>query len=98
MDQSSKSFSLIEGPTWTIGERATTPKTTPTVKYGGGTLMAWGLSAVFNPIELVWDELDEKVRAKQAAIAAHLRQLLRENRAELSLIYPQSLVERVYEA
>ena len=32
-----------------------------------------------NPIELVWDELDQKVRAKQSTSVTHLWQLLQES-------------------
>ena len=51
-------------------------------------LMFWPVqSADLNPIELVWDVLDRKVRAKQATNAAHLGQLLRESWAELSSVF-----------
>ena len=52
-------------------------------------------SVDLNPIELVLDELDRKVRARQATRAAHLRQLLQESWTELSSVYLQSLVERM---
>ena len=51
--------------------------------------------ADLNPIELELDELDRKVRAKQATSAADLWQLLEENWAELSSVYPHSLTERM---
>ncbi len=58
--------------------------------------MSWLVqSAILNPIELLWDELDRKVRAKQPTSAAHLWQLLQESWAELSSVYLQSLVERM---
>ena len=41
-----------------------------------------------NAIELVWDEFDQKVRAKQCISTAHLWQLLQESWAELSLVFP----------
>ena len=52
-------------------------------------------SADLNPIELVWDELDRKVRTKQPTRAAHLWQLLLESWAELSSVYFQPLVEKM---
>ena len=51
-------------------------------------------SANLNPIQLVRDELDQKVRAKPGTSATHLWQLLPESWAELSSVYLQSLVER----
>ena len=48
--------------------------------------------ADLNPIELVWDELDRKVRAKQDTSMAHLSQLLQESWTELFSVY-LSLVE-----
>ena len=43
-------------------------------------LMSWpAQSTDLNPIELVCDEIDRKVRAKQPASAVHLRQLLEES-------------------
>ena len=36
-------------------------------------LMSWPMQSVdLNPIELVWDELEQKVRAKQPTSEAHL--------------------------
>ena len=52
-------------------------------------------SADLNPIELVWNELNQLVRAKQATSAAHFWQLWQESWEELSSIYLQSLVERI---
>ena len=52
-------------------------------------------SVDLNPIELLWDEIDWKVRAKQPTIMAHLWQLLQESWVELSSVYPQHLVERM---
>ena len=64
--------------------------------------MYWPVqSADLNLIELVWDELDRKVRAKQPTSVAHLWQLLQESREELSSVYFQFLGERmprIYEA
>ena len=43
-------------------------------------LMSWpGQSVDLNPIELMWDELDRKVRAKQSTSVAHFWQLLQES-------------------
>ena len=51
-------------------------------------LMFWlAQSADLNTIELVWDELDQKVRAKQPTSAAYLWLLLQEKWAELSSVY-----------
>ena len=51
-------------------------------------LTSWSAqSADLNPIELVWDELDRKVRAQQPTIEVHLRQLSQESRAELYSVY-----------
>ena len=47
-----------------------------------------------NPNELVWDELNQKVRDKQPTRVAHLWQLLQENGAGLYSVYLQSLVPR----
>ena len=59
-------------------------------------LMSWlAQSMDLNPIELVRDELDQKVRAKQSTSASHLWQLSQESWAELSSVYLQSLVERM---
>ena len=59
-------------------------------------LMSWLVQlADLNPIELAWEELDRWVKAKQSTNVAHLWQLLQENRAELSSVYSQSLVERM---
>ena len=58
--------------------------------------MTWpAKSADLNPIELVWDEPDQKVRSKQSTNAAHLWQLLQESCAELSSVYLQFLMERM---
>ena len=57
--------------------------------------------ADLNPIERVWDELDQKVRAKHATSTANFWQVLQESWAELSSVYIKSLVERlsrIYEA
>ena len=51
-------------------------------------LTSWrSQSAVLNPIELVWDEFDRKVRAKQPTSVAYLWQLLHESWKELSSVY-----------
>ena len=36
-------------------------------------------SAYLNPIELVWDRVDQKVRFKQPTIVAHFWQLLKKS-------------------
>ena len=51
-------------------------------------LMFWlAQSSDLNTIELVWDELDQKVRAKQPTSTAYFWLLLQENWAELSSVY-----------
>ena len=58
--------------------------------------MSWpAQSTDLNPIKLVWNELDWKVRAKQRISEAHLWQLLQENWTELSSVYLQFLVVRI---
>ena len=52
-------------------------------------------SADLNPIELIWDELDRKVKVKQATNKAHLWQFLQEIWTELTSVYLQSLVKRM---
>ena len=53
-------------------------------------LVSWpAQSADLNPIELVYDEHDQKVRAKQSTRAAHLWQLLQESWEKLSSVYLQ---------
>ena len=52
--------------------------------------------ADLNLIELVWDELDRKVRAKQLISAATLLQFLRESRKEQPSVYFHSLVEKAF--
>ena len=48
-------------------------------------LMSWLVQSVdINPIELVWDELDQKIRPKQPTNEAHHWQLLQESWTELS--------------
>ena len=54
-----------------------------------------GARADLNPIELMWNGLDQKVRTKQPISAAPLWQLLLEIWAEISSVYLQSLVERM---
>ena len=48
-----------------------------------------------NPIELVWDELDRRVKAKQPTSATHLWELLQQTWEELSEEYLISIVERM---
>ena len=58
--------------------------------------MSWLAQSVdLNPIELVWYELDQKVKAKQPTNAAHQWQLLQESWAEVSSVYVQSFEERM---
>ena len=52
-------------------------------------------SVDLNPIELLWDEPEQKVRAKQPISAARLWQLLQGSWAELSSVYFHSLLERL---
>ena len=55
-------------------------------------LMCWPVeSAKLNPIKLVWNKLDQKVRAKQRTIEAHLWQFMQESWTELSLVFLHSL-------
>ena len=50
-------------------------------------LMSWSVqSADLNPIELMWDKLDQEVRAKRPTSAAHFSVLLQECWAELSSV------------
>ena len=59
-------------------------------------LMSWPVqSANLNPIELVWAELDRKVRAKQPLSWVQLEQRLKESWTELSSVYFQSVVKRM---
>ena len=55
-------------------------------------LMSW--SADLNPIELVWDELNRKVRAKQPTGAAYLLQILQESWWVGNYLLFTSLMER----
>ena len=58
-------------------------------------LMSWSAQiADLNLIELIFDELDPKVRDKQTTSATYLWQLLQESWAELSSVYLQSLAEK----
>ena len=58
--------------------------------------MEWpAQSPDLNPIELVWDELDRRVKAKQLPNATHLWELLQQCWEELSKQYLISIVERV---
>ena len=59
-------------------------------------LMSWPAQiADLNPIELLWDERDWKVRAKQATNATDTWQLLQESLAVFSSVCVQSLFERM---
>lgn len=58
--------------------------------------MEWpAQSPDLNPIELVWDELDRRVKAKQPTSATHLWELLQQTWEELSEEYLISIVERM---
>ena len=58
--------------------------------------MEWlAQSTYLNPIELVWDELDRRVKAKQPTSATHLWELLQQRWEELSEKYLISIVERM---
>ena len=59
-------------------------------------IMKWpAQSPDSNPIELIWDELDKMVKAKQPTSATHLRELLQQCWEELSEQYLISIVERM---
>ena len=59
-------------------------------------IMEWpAQSPDLNPIELVWDELDRRVKAKQPTSATHLWELLQQCWEELSEQYLISIVERM---
>ena len=59
-------------------------------------LMSWpAQSADLNPIELVLEEFNQNIRAKQPKSAAHFWHLLQKSWAEQSSIYVQSLVKRI---
>ena len=59
-------------------------------------LMSWpAQSANLNPIELVWDQFERKLRAKQPTGTVLLWHLLQESWAGLSSVYLQSLMERM---
>ena len=58
-------------------------------------------SVNLDPFELVWGEIDCKVRTKQPTSTNHLSQLLQENWEKLSSVYFQSLVKimvKIFEA
>ena len=58
--------------------------------------MEWpAQSPDLNHIELVWDELDRRVKAKQPTSATHLWELLQQCWEELSEQYLISIVERM---
>ena len=58
--------------------------------------MEWpAQSPDLNPIELVWDELDRRVKAKQPTSATHLWELLQQCWEELSEQYLISIEERM---
>ena len=52
-------------------------------------------SPELNPIKLVWNELDRRVKAKQPTSATHLWELLQQCWEELSEQYLISIVERM---
>ena len=59
-------------------------------------IMEWpAQSPGINPIKLVWDELDRRVKAKQPTSATHLWELLQQCWEELSEQYLISIVERM---
>ena len=59
-------------------------------------IMEWpAQSPDLNPIELVWDELDRRVKANQPSSATHLWELLQQCWEELSEQYLISIVERI---
>ena len=59
-------------------------------------IMEWpAQSPDLNPIELIWDELDRRVKAKQPTSATHLWELLQQCCEELSEQYLISIVERM---
>ena len=59
-------------------------------------LMFWPVQVVgWNSIELAWDQLVRKLKAKLPKAAAHLWQLLQERLAELYSVWLNSLVERM---
>ena len=62
-------------------------------------MISWpAQSADLNTIELVCDEIDRKIRAKQPTSAAHLWQLLLESWAELFSVFLQSSVKECRES
>ena len=58
--------------------------------------MGWpAQSPDLNPIELIWDKLDRRVKAKQPTSATHLWELQQQSWEELSEEYLISIVERM---
>ena len=58
--------------------------------------MEWpAQSPDLNPIELVWDELDRRVKAKQPTSVTHLWELLQQCWEELCEQYFIFIVERI---
>ena len=58
--------------------------------------MEWpAQSPDLNPIELVWDELDRRVKAKQPTSATHMWELLQQCWEELSEQYLIFIAERM---
>ena len=58
--------------------------------------MFWSVqSADLNHIEMVWDELQRKVRGKQPTSAAYLGQIWQKCWVELTSVYLPSLLERM---
>ena len=59
-------------------------------------IMEWpAQSPDLNPIELVWDELDRRVKSKQPTSETHLGELLQQRWEELSEQYLISIAERM---
>lgn len=58
--------------------------------------MEWSAqSPDLNPMELVWDELNRRAKAKQPTSASHLWELLEKTWEKLSGEYLLSIVERM---
>ena len=67
------------------------------IKEQDSRLQSWNgqQSPDLNPIELVWDELDRRVKAKQPTSATHLWELLQQCWEEFSEQYLISIAERI---
>lgn len=48
-----------------------------------------------NPTELVWDELEKKIKAKQSTSASHVWTMLPECWNKITELYLMSLIERM---